>query len=94
MVTVSEGIFIILVVADAYLAKVAATMGAEEILPWMKYYGSSIIIKAALAILILLALRYWGKQSVLWLVNLALFGVVVWSFLVCAYGHLVYKFPW
>jgi hypothetical protein len=88
-----EFIFLVLNVADAYLTRVGLAMGADEFIPWAKF-GANIPIRIALVIAILLVLRFSAKGKLLWPINLLFCGVVVWNFMVCVYGHMVFGLPW
>ena len=72
-------VFIGLNIADAYLTKMSLMAGAIEINPLMTSIGSSMISKGLLGLVIALALYYFGKESMLWLLNIALFGIVLWN---------------
>ena len=72
-------VFVGLNIADAYLTKMSLMAGAIEINPLMTGIGSSMISKGLLGLVIALALYYFGKESMLWLLNIALFGIVLWN---------------
>ena len=72
-------VFVGLNIADAYLTKMSLMAGAIEINPLMTSIGSSMISKGLLGLVIALALYYFGKESMLWLLNIALFGIVLWN---------------
>lgn len=76
-------LFVTLNVLDAYLTKSALAVGAMELNPVMTTIGSSMIIKGALAIVLVFLLFYFGKERTLWPLNLMLFGVVLWNLAVC-----------
>jgi hypothetical protein len=71
--------FVALNIADAYLTKVGLMAGAIEINPLMTGIGSSMIFKGLLAVALVGALFFFGKEKLLWLLNIALFGIVLWN---------------
>jgi len=71
--------FITLNIVDAYLTKMALTLGAVEANPLMTYFGSSIITKGLIAIALVFILYFFGKERVLWPLNFLLFGLVFWN---------------
>ena len=72
-------VFITLNIADAYLTKISLMAGAIEINPIMAGIGSSMISKGLIGVAVALALYYFGKEHMLWLLNIALFGILLWN---------------
>ena len=72
-------VFITLNIADAYLTKISLMAGAIEINPIMAGIGSSMISKGLIGVAVALALYFFGKERMLWLLNIALFGIVLWN---------------
>lgn len=81
-----ELLFVCLNVADGYLTKVAidAGFGIEgNLSPVTQAFGSNVLAKTLLSVLVILFLRWVDKNWCLWLANLSMFGVVVWNAAVC-----------
>jgi len=76
-------IFIGLNLCDAYLTKVALSMGAVELNPLLITWGSSLIAKGLVATGIVLILYFFNKEKLLWVVNMVLLGLVLWNFGMC-----------
>jgi len=76
-------LFVALNITDAYLTKVGLMAGAIEINPLMTSFGSSIISKGLIGIAVALVLYFLGKERMLWLLNIALFGIVLWNSATC-----------
>jgi hypothetical protein len=72
-------IFVVLNIADAYLTKISLAAGATEINPLMTSFGSSLIFKGLIALVMVGALYFFGKERILWLLNFALLGIVLWN---------------
>jgi hypothetical protein len=72
-------VFVALNIADAYLTKLSLMSGAVEINPLMAGIGSSMISKGLIGVAVAVALYLFGKENMLWLLNLALFGIVLWN---------------
>ena len=72
-------VFVALNIADAYLTKMSLMSGAVEINPLMAGIGSSMLSKGLIGVAIAVALYLFGKEGMLWLLNLALFGIVLWN---------------
>jgi hypothetical protein len=83
-------VFVALNIADAYLTRMSLTSGAVEINPLMAGIGSSMISKGLIGVAIAVALYLFGKENMLWLLNLALFGIVLWN---SATYLMVYLWP-
>ena len=75
----TEIIFVGLNLADSYLTKVALGMGAIELNPIASFFGTNIVIKGLIALAIVLALYWFNKEKLLWGLNFAFFGVVMWN---------------
>lgn len=71
--------FVALNIADAYLTRLSLMAGAIEINPLMAGLGSSVIIKGIIAVALVSALYFFGKEKVLWLLNFGLFGIILWN---------------
>ena len=80
--------FIALNVCDAYLTKVALSMGAAELNPLVTSWGSSLIAKGLFAAGIVLILYVFKKERLLWLVNMVLLGVILWNLAACMVGRI------
>ncbi len=76
-------IFIGLNLGDAYLTKVALSMGAAELNPLLTTWGSSLIAKGLLAAGIVLLLYAFNKEKLLWVINMVLVGVILWNLGIC-----------
>ena len=72
-------VFVALNIADAYLTRMSVMAGAVEINPLMTSVGSSMISKGLIGVAVALALYYFGKEHMLWLLNIALFGILLWN---------------
>ena len=72
-------VFVALNIADAYLTKISLMAGAIEINPLMTSVGSSMLFKGLIAVALACALYFFGKERMLWLLNIALFGIVLWN---------------
>jgi hypothetical protein len=71
--------FVALNMADAYLTKMSLMAGAIEVNPLMVSFGSSIISKGLIALALVSALYFLGKERILWLLNFGLFGIILWN---------------
>jgi hypothetical protein len=76
-------IFLGLNLADAYISKVGLTLGATEANPsWLaQTFGANLAVRAVYALVVLAFLYYRGREDSLWGLNLLVFGVVIWDFL-------------
>jgi hypothetical protein len=72
-------VFVALNIADAYLTRISLMSGAIEINPIMTSIGSSMISKGLIGVAVALALYFFGKERMLWLLNIALFGILLWN---------------
>ena len=72
-------IFVVLNVTDAYLTKVGLMAGAMEINPLMTSIGSNMLFKGLIGAAVVCALYFFGKEKILWPLNLGLLGIVVWN---------------
>jgi hypothetical protein len=72
-------VFVALNIADAYLTRISLMSGAIEINPLMTSIGSSMISKGLIGVAVALALYFFGKERMLWLLNIALFGILLWN---------------
>jgi hypothetical protein len=72
-------LFVALNITDAYLTRLSLMSGAIEINPLMTSVGSSIISKGLIGIAVALALYFFGKERMLWLLNTVLFGILLWN---------------
>ena len=75
--------FIGLNILDAYLTKMALATGASELNPLTVFFGSDMIFKGLLATAIVIGLYFWGKEKLLPLLCLGMFGVCLWNLAVC-----------
>lgn len=76
-------LFVSLNVLDAFLTKTAMSMGAIEFNPVMTTVGSSMLIKGGIAVILAFLLYYFHQHRALWLLNIVLFGVILWNLSVC-----------
>jgi hypothetical protein len=76
-------LFVTLNVVDAFLTKTALAVGAVEFNPIMGTIGSSIMAKGAIALSLAFFLYYFKQRRVLWLLNLGLFGIILWNLATC-----------
>jgi hypothetical protein len=76
-------LFVTLNVVDAFLTKMAISAGALEFNPVMAAIGSSVLAKSGLAVALAFLLYYFRQQRALWLLNIILFGIVLWNLSVC-----------
>lgn len=76
-------IFIGLSIADAHLTRVALELGAREANPLAGLFGENMLVKGVVAVVVVLALYLFGKERLLWYLNFAMFGVVLWNLVVC-----------
>ena len=72
-------VFIGLVMADTYLTNRVLALGATELNPLASLVGLNIAVRLLIAVCIILALYWFNKEKLLWLVNLILFSVVFWN---------------
>ncbi len=72
-------LFVGLNIADAWLTKSALNLGAIELNPVTVGWGSNVIAKGAVAIIVILALYLFYKEKLLLPLNFVLFGVVLWN---------------
>lgn len=84
----SAAIFISLNILDAYLTKTALAMGAEELNPLVIPLGSSMVAKGLMAVALVLILYLFRKEGALWLLNFALFGLILWNLAIVAIAGL------
>jgi hypothetical protein len=76
-------LFVALNIADAYLTKMGLMAGAIEVNPLMSVIGSSMLLKGLIGIAVALVLYFFSKERMLWLLNIALFGIVLWNSAAC-----------
>ena len=74
-----EVLFVGLNMADAWLTKGALNLGAIELNPVTVGWGSNVIAKGTVAIIVILALYWFYKEKLLRPLNFVLFGVVLWN---------------
>ena len=74
-----EVLFVGLNMADAWLTKGALKLGAIELNPVTVGWGSNVIAKGTVAIIVILALYWFYKEKLLRPLNFVLFGVVLWN---------------
>jgi hypothetical protein len=82
-------LFVTLNVVDAFLTKTALSAGAVEFNPIMAAIGSSLWAKGGLALSMAFLLYYFRQQRALWLLNIVLFGIVLWNLSVCFIMHAI-----
>ena len=76
-------LFVTLNVVDAFLTKTALSVGAVEFNPVMANIGSSMLAKGGIALAVAFLLYYFRQRRALWLLNIILFGVVLWNLSIC-----------
>ena len=76
-------LFVTLNIVDAFLTKTALSVGAVEFNPIMANIGSSILAKGGIAVALVFLLYYFRQKTSLWLLNIALFGVILWNLAIC-----------
>jgi hypothetical protein len=76
-------LFVTLNVVDAYLTKTALSAGAVEANPIMAAVGSSILAKGGIAVALAFLFYYFRQTRALWILNIVLFGVVIWNLATC-----------
>lgn len=76
-------LFVTLNVFDAFLTKTALSVGAVELNPIMASIGSSMLAKGGIALAMAFLLYYFRQRRALWLLNVILFGVVLWNLAIC-----------
>jgi len=72
-------LFVGLNIADAWLTKATLNLGAIELNPITAGWGSNVIAKGIVAIIVILALYWFYKEKLLRPLNFVLFGVVLWN---------------
>jgi hypothetical protein len=72
-------VFVTLNIMDAYLTKMALSVGAVEANPLMISTGSNMIAKGLIAAALVFILYWFEKERALRPLNFMLFGVVVWN---------------
>jgi hypothetical protein len=55
----------------------------------MASIGSSILAKGGIAVAMAFLLYYFRQRRVLWLLNVILFGVVLWNLSICFIMHCI-----
>lgn len=71
--------FVVLNITDAYLTKISLAAGATEVNPLMTGIGGSLLFKGLIAVVLACALYFFGKEKLLWPLNFAFFGIVLWN---------------
>jgi hypothetical protein len=72
-------LFIGLNVFDALLTKMSLAAGAEELNPVAVYFGANMLAKAFIAVGIVVAVYWLGRERMLWWANLGFLGIVLWN---------------
>jgi len=75
----AAAVFMTLNIMDAYLTKMALSVGAVEANPIMTFIGSSMIAKGLISAVLVFILYWFEKERALRPLNFMLFGVVVWN---------------
>lgn len=75
---ISGLLFIALNIADAWLTGHLLVIGWREINPLVKPYGPNLLIRALLAMAIVVALVRFGKAKLLWVLNVVMSVVILW----------------
>lgn len=75
--------FILLNVLDAYLTRIALSIGAREGNPFLDIaFRTDTLLKGLVAVAIVAALAFWGQCRLLKWLNLVMLVVVLWNFVV------------
>lgn len=64
---------------DAWLTRTSLAMGAYELNPLAAFFGMSLLAKGLIALGVVLTLYWFGKEKLLWWMNLAFLGIVIWN---------------
>jgi len=73
------GAFVSLNIADAWLTNQLIAMGGREGNPIVVAYGDNILVKAFLALAVVLLLIRFGKSKLVWALNICMLAVVFWN---------------
>lgn len=73
------GLFVSLNIADAWLTKQLIAIGGREGNPIVVAYGGNMLIKAFLALAVVLLLIRFGKSKLVWALNICMLVVVFWN---------------
>lgn len=71
--------FIGINILDAYLTKTALAMGAVELMPLARIFGSSMLWRGLIAGVIVVGLYYWHKEKLLLPLCLGMAGICLWN---------------
>lgn len=72
--------FVLLNTLDAYLTRIALAIGAREANPFLDIaFRTDILLKGLVAIVIVAALAFWGRCSLLKWLNRVMLAVVLWN---------------
>jgi len=77
-------------VADAYITKLALSMGGVELMPVAKLFGSDMLLKGLSASLVVLALYLCHKEKLLLPLCLGLVCVYLWNLAVLTSICVIY----
>jgi len=72
-------LFVGLNIFDALLTRMSLALGAEELNPIAVSFGANILAKALIAVAIVAVIYWFGRERLLWWVNFAFLGVVLWN---------------
>jgi hypothetical protein len=72
-------VFVSLNIADAWLTNQLIAMGSHEGNPIVVTYGYNMLVKALLALAVVLLLVRFGKSKLLWVLNICMLAVVIWN---------------
>jgi hypothetical protein len=71
--------FVILNIADAYLTQLVLAMGGVELNPLAVPFGSNMLVRGLLALVVATAILFAGKKDWLRYLNVLVLLVVVWN---------------
>ena len=72
-------LFVGLNLADAWVTKQLLAHGGGEANPLVSLYGSNALIKGFVALAVVLVLVRLGKAKLLWMINVCMVVVVLWT---------------
>jgi len=73
------GSFVSLNIVDAWLTNRLIAMGGREGNPMVIAYGDNMLVKAFLALSVMLLLVRFGKSKLVWVLNICMLAVVFWN---------------
>ena len=76
---IGHGAFVSLNIADAWLTNQLIAMGSREGNPIVVAYGDNMLVKAFVALAVLLLLVRLGRSKLVWVLNVCMLAVVLWN---------------